>query len=98
MNPTIKNPFAHAKRALARSLRRTRASYPNANVNGPAFFVARAECGENKPIPRLMPRCEWGDAPRMTLLCKFVFRRVSGVRPSRSKYVPHVGNKQLARA
>lgn len=97
MHTSIKNPIRHAKRAAKRNLRRKRASYPNVTVNGPAFYVARPECGENKPLPRLMPAKET-DAPRLTLLGKFVFKRMSVVNISRSKYTPHVGNKQLARA
>jgi hypothetical protein len=94
MHSSIKNPIKWAKRRINRDARRTRPSYP-AVPAGERSFVIRLECGTTRRFLPVDPKT--GRSPTMPLEGEFIFLREMP-KPSRSRYLPHVGNKQAARA
>jgi len=71
-----------------------RSSYPTLDI-GQNQLVERAECGKTR---RFLP-IKKGQTTSVTTPFDgvFIFKRRSGAVARRSKYMPHVGNKQLSK-
>lgn len=72
-----------------KALRRKRSETPRLNP-GEGVRIDRPECGENVAVADAKGRY------RGTLVGQFIFSRQPN-KPSRSRYMPHAGNKELAR-
>jgi hypothetical protein len=90
MNPTIVKPNSPSR--LWRATRRKRPHYPSFPV-GEGHEVERPECGRN--IELLTPESK--KRGRKVMQGKFLLERPIP-KPTRSKYAPHIGKKQLARS
>jgi len=84
MNQTINNFARHTKRLLERSTRRSRPDYP-ALPAGMFTRVIRKEVGTTR---------HFFNEKSEHLVGRFIFIRPRA-RISRSKYTPHVGNKEM---
>ena len=90
MNTNIKNPARHSKQTLRRDGRRHRPDYPSLKSRE-GKIMDRPECGTNSPI-----MTDVNGAVSRILRGQFIFLR-EPAPISRSKYTPHVGNKQDAK-
>lgn len=94
MHPSIKNPIQWGKRRAERNKRRKRPGYPVVPA-GERKLVTRPECGTTR---RFLPvDLKTGKSPTLPLEGQFILRREMP-NPSASRYLPHVGKKQAARA